>query len=71
MLSAKAAGIPFEHKIISLNDLLTGAAADRVKTARLPMFKSIGAAIQDIVVAELVVSKARRLGSRSQRRSGF
>jgi alanine dehydrogenase len=62
MLAAKAAGVPFEHKMVSLNDLITGAAADRLKQARLPMFKSVGAAIQDIVVAELVVKKAMASG---------
>jgi ornithine cyclodeaminase/alanine dehydrogenase len=62
MLAARAAGVEFEHKIVSLNDLISGAADDRAKAARRPMFKSVGAAIQDIVVAELVVEKARAAG---------
>jgi len=63
MLAARAAGVAFEHKIVSLNELMTGAAAERVAFARRPMFKSIGAAIQDIVVAELVVRKALAAGT--------
>ena len=41
----KAAGIAFDHKIASLNDLMLGKLADQVKAARIPMFKSIGAGI--------------------------
>ncbi len=62
MLAAKAAGLPFEQKLVSLNDLMTGVAADRIASSRLPMFKSVGAAIQDVVVAELVVQKALAAG---------
>jgi alanine dehydrogenase len=64
MIAAKAAGVSFEHKCASLNDLLCGKIEDRVRNARLPMFKSVGAGIQDIVCAELayeLASKARRL----------
>ena len=71
MLAARAAGIAFEHKIVSLNDLLTGAAANRLTAARRPMFKSIGAALQDIVVAELVVKKAAESGLAQPTSLGF
>lgn len=71
MLAAKAAGVAFEHKVVSLNDLMTGAAADRLAAARRPMFKSIGAAIQDIVVAELVVGKAIAAGLAQATPLGF
>jgi len=71
MLAAKAAGVAFEHKIVSLNDLMTGAAADRAAKARRPMFKSIGAAIQDIVVAELVLNKAVAAGLAQATPLGF
>jgi ornithine cyclodeaminase/alanine dehydrogenase len=71
MLAAKAAGVAFEHKIVSLNDLMTGAAEDRLAAARRPMFKSIGAAIQDIVVAELVLNKAVAAGLAQATPLGF
>ena len=58
MLAAKAAGIAVEDKCISLNELMTESVPERVASARLPMFKSAGASIQDIVVAELAVHKA-------------
>ena len=62
MIAAKAAGIAFDHKIASLNDLMLGKLADRVKSARIPMFKSIGAGIQDIVIAELAFERAVERG---------
>lgn len=71
MIAAKAAGVEFDHKIVSLNDLMTEAIGDRVKAARRPMFKSIGAAIQDIVVAELVVEKAVAAGLSESGEFGF
>jgi len=71
MLAAKAAGVAFEHKIVSLNDLVTGAVSHRLAAARRPMFKSIGAAIQDIVVAELVVNKAVAAGLAQATPLGF
>ena len=71
MLAATAAGVSFEHKMVSLNELMTGAAADRLASARLPMFKSVGAAIQDIVVAGLVVDKAIAAGLAQPTPLGF
>jgi ornithine cyclodeaminase/alanine dehydrogenase-like protein (mu-crystallin family) len=71
MLAAKAAGITFDHKLVSLNDLLVGFARDKLEHARRPMFKSVGEAIQDIVVAELVVEKAIAAGSFQQTPFGF
>lgn len=71
MLAARAAGVAFEHKIVSLNELMTGAANGRLAAARRPMFKSIGAAIQDIVVAELVLNKAVAAGLAQETPLGF
>jgi alanine dehydrogenase len=71
MLAARAAGVAFEHKIVSLNELMTGRAAEKLAAARRPMFKSVGAAIQDIVVAELVVTKAVAAGLAQATPLGF
>jgi ornithine cyclodeaminase/alanine dehydrogenase len=62
MITAEKAGIAFHDKMLSLNAMLCGSADDRVAAARLPMFKSVGAAIQDVVVAELAFSKALAAG---------
>jgi ornithine cyclodeaminase/alanine dehydrogenase len=62
MIAARDAGIAFRDKSISLTDLVTGAASDRVGAASMPMFKSVGGGLQDVVVAALVVDEARRRG---------
>lgn len=62
MIAAAKSGIAFEHKCFSLNDLLTGKLDDRLKTSKFPIFKSVGAGIQDIVVAELAYTLASDAG---------
>lgn len=62
MLAAKAAGIDLASRAISLNDLMNGSAGARVATARRPMFKSVGGGIQDVVVGELILTKALAAG---------
>jgi ornithine cyclodeaminase/alanine dehydrogenase len=72
MIAATAAGISFEHKLVSLNDLMSDAAAhERAMAARLPMYKSVGAAIQDIVVAEFAVERALAAGLTQPSSLGF
>jgi ornithine cyclodeaminase/alanine dehydrogenase len=62
MIQAKAAGIAFEHKLMSLSDLVGGGSEERINKARLRMFKSVGAAVQDIAIAELAFDKALAQG---------
>ncbi|WP_340315775.1 ornithine cyclodeaminase family protein [Rhizorhabdus argentea] len=40
------------ERMISLSDLVSGAADERLRDARSPMFKSTGSGLQDVVVAE-------------------
>jgi ornithine cyclodeaminase/alanine dehydrogenase len=46
----------------SLNDLVMGRLDTRLAAARLPMYKSVGAAVQDITVAQIAVRKALERG---------
>ncbi|WP_321858494.1 ornithine cyclodeaminase family protein [Paraburkholderia tropica] len=62
MIAARHAGIAFHDKALSLTDLMSGAHDERVKAARAPLFKSVGGGLQDIVVAELILSKALEAG---------
>lgn len=62
MMAAKAAGLSFRDKSFSLNDLVSGACDERVRSADIRMFKSVGGGLQDIVVAELIVRKALEAG---------
>jgi ornithine cyclodeaminase/alanine dehydrogenase len=61
-IAAKAGGIAFEAKMASLNELVMGRLDERLSGARLPMYKSVGAAVQDIVVAGIAVRRAVELG---------
>ena len=59
MLAAAQQKIPFEHKLLSLNQLMSDKG---LRQPRLPLFKSVGAALQDIVAAELALEKALAQG---------
>jgi len=61
-IAAKQAGVDFEHKVFSLNDLLLGNTPPPRPDSQILLFKSIGAGIQDIALAEVVYTKARELG---------
>jgi len=52
-IAAKKAGVTFADKFVSLNDLMTGKANDRLAVAHRPMFRSVGHSLQDLAVAEL------------------
>lgn len=61
-IAAKASGIEFESKMASLNELVRGQLQARLSAARLPLYKSVGAAVQDITVAEIAVRRALERG---------
>jgi ornithine cyclodeaminase/alanine dehydrogenase len=58
MLAAARDGIEFKSKIVSLNELLSRAKPHDTAKPRMPLFKSVGSALQDLAVAELVFDKA-------------
>jgi len=60
--AATIEGIRFEHKFVSLNALIAGKVDERMRAARQPMFRSVGASLQDLAVAELAYRDALRLG---------
>jgi len=62
MLAAKEAGIAFHDKSFSLVDLMSGKLEDKLRGARTRMFKSVGGGLQDIVVAELILTRALEQG---------
>lgn len=62
MLEAATAGVSFRDKSFPLNDLMRGELEDRRASAKLPMFKSVGSGLQDVVVGELVFEKALKAG---------
>jgi ornithine cyclodeaminase/alanine dehydrogenase len=62
MIAAAQAGIAFRHKSFGLTDLLRGDLDERVRRAGVRMFKSVGGGLQDIVVAELILTRALDAG---------
>ena len=62
MIAARAAGVAFHDKAFSLIDLMQGRCDERLALAKVPMFKSVGGGLQDIVVAELILTKALEAG---------
>lgn len=62
MLAARDAGIEFLPKMISLNGLMAGDHDSLVAQSRHILFKSVGSAFQDIVIAELAYQEASRTG---------
>ena len=62
MIAARKAGVAFEHKIVSLGDVVRGTRAVRQTRDNIVLFKSVGSGLQDIAVAELCHAKARSAG---------
>jgi alanine dehydrogenase len=60
--AAHAAGIRFAEKFVSLNDLIAGKADARLGAAKQPMFRSVGASLQDLAVADLAYRAALSRG---------
>jgi alanine dehydrogenase len=64
--AAHAAGIRFAEKFVSLNDLIAGKADERLRAAKQPMFRSVGASLQDLAVAELAYRAALSAGTATE-----
>ncbi len=62
MIAAAQAGIDASGKCFPLNALMSGALSSRLAGARFPMFKSVGGGLQDVVVAGMVLDRAREAG---------
>jgi alanine dehydrogenase len=58
MLAAAREGVEFKSKIVSLNQLLSQTTPQGAAKPAMPLFKSVGSALQDLAVAELVFDKA-------------
>ena len=62
MIAARDAGIEVAGKCHALETLISGELAEQVKAARFPMFKSVGGGLQDVVVAGMLLDRARAAG---------
>jgi ornithine cyclodeaminase/alanine dehydrogenase len=70
-LAAKGAGLDFAGKLATLNDLVTRKLDTRVAAARQPMYKSVGAAVQDVAVAEIAYRRAVERGLAAELDAGL
>ncbi|MHA4871881.1 ornithine cyclodeaminase family protein [Duganella sp. PWIR1] len=62
-LTAAAAGVDVEAKLASLNDIASGAVPGRRSADDIVIYKSVGTALQDVVIAEMLFHKADAAGS--------
>lgn len=62
MIAATAAGVAFADKVVSLTDVVCGDHPGRTDDGQIMLYKSVGAAIQDLAVAAMCVERARAAG---------
>lgn len=62
MIAASAAGVTFADKIVSLAEVMSGIHSGRSGAEQIILYKSVGAAIQDLAVAASCVERAEKLG---------
>jgi ornithine cyclodeaminase/alanine dehydrogenase-like protein (mu-crystallin family) len=61
-IAATKAGVDLAAKLVSLSDLVAGRLLPRRSASDIVLYKSVGSALQDIVVAEMLLARARQLG---------
>jgi ornithine cyclodeaminase/alanine dehydrogenase-like protein (mu-crystallin family) len=61
-IEARIAGIEIADRVVSLSDVIAGRADARARDDEIIVYKSVGSALQDVVVAELVLERAVELG---------
>jgi alanine dehydrogenase len=62
LIAARAAGLDVAAKTIALADLIGGRQPGRTSDDQITVYKSVGAAVQDLAVAGLCVRRAEQLG---------
>lgn len=61
-IAAAKAGVDVAAKLVPLADLVAGRIVPRRHEADIVLYKSVGSALQDIVVAEMLFARARQQG---------
>jgi ornithine cyclodeaminase/alanine dehydrogenase len=62
MKEAKRSGIEFMHKLASLGQLIGEQRVARESPEDIVLYKSVGSALQDVVIAEMLLARARARG---------
>jgi len=65
IIAAKQAGVDFAEKLVSLGDVVAGRVTGRPSPEAIVLYKSVGAALQDLAVAAMCARRAaeRRAGT--------
>lgn len=61
-IAARKAGIDIEAKMVPLTDLAAGRVARPADRDAITVYKSVGSALQDIVIAEMIFDRAAQEG---------
>jgi alanine dehydrogenase len=61
-IAARRAGIDITHKLVPLGDLVSGRLTPRKVAQDIVLYKSVGSALQDIVIAEMLLERALQQG---------
>lgn len=61
-IAATKAGVDLAARLVPLSDLVAGRVAPRRQRADIVLYKSVGSALQDIVIAEMLLTRARQQG---------
>ena len=61
MLAASKANVDVSSKLVSLSDFVSGRA-ERKHASDIIVYKSVGSALQDVITAEMLLSRARKQG---------
>jgi alanine dehydrogenase len=62
MIAARQAGVAFDHKLVSLGEVVRGTRAVRQGRDNIVLFKSVGSGLQDIAVSEMCHARAKAAG---------
>jgi ornithine cyclodeaminase/alanine dehydrogenase-like protein (mu-crystallin family) len=62
MLEAKRASVKFMHKLVSLSEIVGERRVARESAGDIVLYKSVGSALQDVVIAEMLFARARARG---------
>jgi len=61
-IAALSAGVEVAGKLIALADLVGGRTHPRRNESDIVLYKSVGSALQDVVIAEMLYERAKQLG---------
>lgn len=62
LIQARDAGALDPARIVEIGEVIAGSAPGRADAAQITFFKSVGNAVQDLAVGQLVLAEARRHG---------